>query len=411
MANRRQLLRVAAAGSKLLDAQGARRNYAASIVLGAMVGMPNAFAIAPMGAKLVADLRPEQSEAMLASPQEPAATVISPEVAAQKVRQQIVEFASAQFGPSLLNDWNHPSNTYPTQADTFVLAYVRLMQLALSAKRPDEIVPSNAKDALTNASGAFRFLTKILGQTLGPAGDLIDSAASEANRGPGSSSLPSTMFEAHLREVQAVAQQLLSPADYEAYVRAAADGDYATQTSILFKMNYELLSRQPVVNPYILWWCDMRGGDGRAGSRPLFDFPDIAPGDDRFTQHIWNNFTLVERWNAVDDALKRWFLRTSATIADPTQRIALLASVKTQSEEKRRGPALGPDAAQQNREIVAALGPQALDEYTRANAADKGTLLKTATLFVEGVNSLLPMLMGVPSLRVDGTLAPLAERP
>ena len=370
----------------------------AGVCCGFAVGAETAGRLSPLGAA--------SPEAMVGMPQQSAETALSPELEAQGIRLQVVEFASTQFGPSLLNDWNHPSATWPTQADTFVMAFVKLMILEQTLKRPDDLVAANIKSAPTSASGTFRFLSRILGGTLGPAGDVMDSVASAASRVPESSKVPSTVYEAHLREVQAIAHEVLPPTDYQAYVHAAETGDYPTQTSLLFRIDFEVLQRQPVVNPYVLWWCDMRGSDGRAGSRPLYDFPEIAPGDERFKAGAWNRFTPVQRWEAVDDGLKRWFQRTSAAMADPAQRVAFLASVKTVKEEKRRGPSLGPDAAEVNKETVAALGPQALETYDHGSPEERATLLGTATLFVEGLNSLLPMLMGVPSLQVEGTVAP-----
>ncbi len=376
-----------------------------------MVGLPYALAAGREAAGRMTSVRAEPPEAMVAGVQQSADAALSREAEAQSIRLQVVEFASTQFGPSLLNDWNHPSTTWPTQADTFVMAYVKLMMMEQTLERPDDLAAPKIKGSPTSASGAFRFLSRALGGGLGPAGDVLGSVGSAASRVPESEKVPSNVYEAHLREVQAVAHEVLSPADYQAYVHAAETGDYAMQTSLLFTMDYEVFHRQPVVNPYVLWWCDMRGSDGRAGTRPLYDFPEIAPGDDRFKAAAWNGFTSVQRWEAVDDGLKQWFQRTSVALADPAQRVTLLASVKVQKEEKKRRGAFGPDAAEVNIDLVSALGSEALAKYNHGSPEERATLLKTATLFVEGLNSLLPMLMGVPSLTVEGTVAPLVGRP
>ena len=107
----------------------------------------------------------------------------------------------------------------------------------------------------------------------------------------------------------------------------------------------------------------------------------------------------MQRWTAVYDALRKWFQRTSVAMNEPGQRVTLLSSVKVQSEEHTRRPTLGPDAAQINRDLVAALGPKALEQYAHASADDRATLLRTATPFNEGLNSFLPMLIGAPSLK------------
>lgn len=256
-------------------------------------------------------------------------TEASLEAEAQTVRLQIVELASAQFGPSLLNDWNHPKATYPTQADTYSMAFTRLMALELAGQRLDDSAFTKIKASGTHAVGAFLFLEKALGTAMGFA---IDATASAANRIPAPSPGPSNLFEVHLLEIQAIAQKVLTASDYQAYMHAVQSEDYITQTALLYKMNYEVLNSQNIVNPYVLWWCDMRGRDGITGSRPTMGFAQIAPDDSRFKPPIWKASSETQRWIAVDDALKLFFQKTSSAMLDIIQRGLLLASMKPEAE-------------------------------------------------------------------------------
>ena len=339
------------------------------------------------------------------------ATAISPQEAAQNVRLHIVELASAEFGADLMNDWNHPKTPYPTQADTFVMAFTKLLAAELSANRPDNTIVTNVKSA-SRASGSFSLLARVLGGALGPAGDAVGYAADAASHTSIDSGPPSNLVEAHLREVDAVAKAVLSPTDYQAYSHAAETGDYVIQTSLLMKMDHEVLNRQPSVNPYILWWCDMRGRDGRKGSQLIETdepFFQNTPLDNRFQPTHWWALTEEARWAAVDELLNRFFQTTSEQLADPAQRASALALTKPDSEVKRPRGSLLPDGAEVNREYVAALGPKALEKYDHAAGEEKLNLIRTSMLFVGGVNSLLSMLLGAPDLKVDGTTAPVAN--